>query len=69
MEGRQEEIKEVGRANPEGRAGQAHYLKALDYSVLQQCIHGGLCLPTCPTYDTTKLERNSPRGRFSSRVT
>jgi glycolate oxidase iron-sulfur subunit len=40
-------------------------LKELDYSVLQQCMHCGMCLPTCPTYTETKEERNSPRGRIS----
>jgi len=32
--------------------------------ILQQCIHCGMCLSTCPTYDLTKLERSSPRGRI-----
>ncbi len=45
--------------------GTTETLRTMDYAVLQQCIHCGMCLPTCPTYDETHQERNSPRGRLS----
>jgi len=32
--------------------------------VLTQCMHCGMCLAVCPTYELTKLERSSPRGRI-----
>lgn len=32
--------------------------------VLSQCMHCGMCLATCPTYELTMQEKSSPRGRI-----
>lgn len=35
-----------------------------DGDLLRDCVHCGMCLPSCPTYQETGDEASSPRGRL-----
>src|SRR6476619_6204517 len=38
--------------------------KSLDYQRFMDCVHCGLCLGSCQTYNETSNENDSPRGRI-----